>query len=60
MEYEYRVLTFPRQASRAEVKQALTEAAEYEHWEIDWVRLYFGGRRRVRLRRRIIRVRRTA
>ena len=60
MEYEYRVITFPRQATRAEVKQALTEAAEYEHWEIDRVRLYFGGRRRVRLRRRIIRVRRTA
>lgn len=60
MEFEYRVITFPKQASRSEVKQSLTEAAEYGHWEIDWVRLYFGGRRRVRLRRRIIRVQRTA
>ncbi|MDO5698183.1 MAG: DUF5703 family protein [Dermatophilus congolensis] len=59
MEFEYRVITFPRQATRTEVKQVLTEAAEYAHWEVDWVRLYFGGKRKVRLKRRIIRVRRT-
>lgn len=60
MELEYRTLTFDRHVGRAEVKQALTEAAEYEHWEIDRVLLYIGGARKVRLRRKIIRVRRTA
>lgn len=59
-EYEFRVLTFPRQTSRADVRQALADHAEYGHWELARTRLYLGGSRRVWLRRRIIRVRRTA
>ncbi|HET7474471.1 MAG TPA: DUF5703 family protein [Dermatophilaceae bacterium] len=60
MEYEYRVLAFPREASRAEVRQVIAEHCEYGHWEMQRLRLYFGGRRRVWLRRPVIRVRRTA
>lgn len=59
-EYEFRVLTFPRDMSRSEVRQAITDQAEYGHWELARSRLYLGGSRRVWLRRRIIRVRRTA
>lgn len=59
IEYEYRVLTFDRRASRAQVRQELTEHAEYGHWELARTRLYLGGRRRVWLRRKIIRVKRT-
>lgn len=60
VEYEYRVLQFPRQASRGEVRRVLAEHAEYGHWELERVRLRLGGARRVWLRRRIIRVQRTA
>jgi hypothetical protein len=37
----------------------LTEHAEYWPWELDRLRLYADGSRRVRLRRRIIRTVRT-
>lgn len=60
VEYEFRELRFQRDTSSAEVRQALTEAAEYGHWELVRVTLYWGGTRRATLRRRIIRVRRTA
>jgi hypothetical protein len=59
-EYEYRMLTFSRDQSRGEVRQSLAELAEYGHWELLRVSLYLGGVRRVVLRRRIIRVQRTA
>lgn len=60
MEYEYLVLTFDRDDSRADVKRALTEHAEYGHWDVHRLVRYWGGRRRVWLRRKIIRVKRTA
>ncbi|YAL84559.1 DUF5703 family protein [Dermacoccaceae bacterium W4C1] len=60
MEYEFRVLDFSRATSRADVRTALTEQAEYGHWELHRSRAYLGGRRRVWLRRKIIRVQRTA
>ncbi|GAA4992064.1 DUF5703 family protein [Kineococcus glutinatus] len=59
-QYEYRTLTFPRTTSRAEARRLLTEQADYGRWELDLVRVSFGGVRRVRLRRKIIRVVRTA
>jgi hypothetical protein len=59
-DYEYRILTLPRGASRAEVRQLLTEHAEYGRWELARTQLSFGGGRRAWLRRRIIRVERTA
>lgn len=59
-EYEYKVLSFSRDVGRAEVRQALTDAAEYGRWELARTCLYMGGTRKVWIRRRIIRVRRTA
>ncbi|WP_373694864.1 MULTISPECIES: DUF5703 family protein [Kineococcus] len=59
-QYEYRVLTIPRETSRADARRLLTEEAEYGRWELARVRLYLGGARKVWLRRRIIRVARTA
>ncbi|WP_202911634.1 DUF5703 family protein [Segeticoccus rhizosphaerae] len=60
VEYEYRVLHFPRDASRGDVRRVLTEHAEYGHWELSRMRLYWGGARKAWIRRKIIRVRRTA
>lgn len=60
VEYEYRTLTFSREVSRGDARRALAEHAEYGHWELLRMRLYFGGARRALLRRKIIRVRRTA
>ena len=59
-EYEYRVLTFGRDVSRSDMRRSLGEQAEYEHWELARTVVYEGGVRRAWLRRRIIRVRRTA
>ncbi len=59
-EYEYRMLTIPRGTSRADARRLLAEHAEYGRWELAVVRVYVGGSRRVWLRRKIIRVVRTA
>jgi len=60
MDYEYRVLSFGRAVSRAEICQVLVEHAEYGRWELARSVVYLGGQRRVWLRRKIIRVQRTA
>ncbi|AKT51932.1 DUF5703 family protein [Arsenicicoccus sp. oral taxon 190] len=59
-DYEYRTMTFGRDATRAEIRRALTDEAEYGHWELTRMSLYWGGVRRAEIRRRIIRVTRTA
>ena len=59
-DYEYRLLTIPRGMSRSEARRVIAEHAEYGHWELARTRLYMGGVRRVWLRRKIIRVVRTA
>lgn len=59
-DYEYRLVTVPRETSRAEVRRLLADLAEQGHWELARTRLYFGGARRIWVRRRIIRVVRTA
>lgn len=59
-DYEYRALIVARGTPRSEVRRMLTEHAEYGRWELARVRLTFGGRHQVWLRRRIIRVVRTA
>ncbi|WP_344974127.1 DUF5703 family protein [Salinactinospora qingdaonensis] len=59
VEYEYQDLRFPRGSTRGATRQALTEHAEYGHWELARVRLYPDGTRRVTLRRKIIRPVRT-
>lgn len=58
-EYEFQDLYVPRGVSRSEARRMLTDHAEYGHWELDRLRLYPDGSRRVRLRRRIIRPVRT-
>jgi hypothetical protein len=58
--YEYREFAFPRETSRDAARSVLTEYAEYGHWELARLRLYPDGRRRVWLRRRVMRVERTA
>ena len=59
VEWEYQRVTLPRGTSRNAAQRLLTEAAEREHWELDRLRLYPDGRRKVVLRRRIMRVRST-
>jgi hypothetical protein len=55
VEYEFRDVYVPRGVSRRAATRLLTDHAEYGHWELDRLRLYPDGSRRVRLRRRIIR-----
>ena len=59
-EYEWRVLVLPPRISRAEARDLLVGHAEYGGWELARVRVLTGGTRQVWLRRRIIRVVRTA
>jgi hypothetical protein len=54
-EYEFRSLMLPRTVSRNEARALLTEQAEYGHWELDRLRLFPDGRRKITLKRRIIR-----
>lgn len=56
VEFEWRILTFPREVTRADARRVIAEHAEYEQWELAKTRLYFGGARRVWLKRKIIRV----
>jgi len=58
-EYSYLVLSLPRGTTRDTARQILTEHAERGGWEIDRLRLYPDGRRRIQLRRKVIRVVRT-
>ena len=55
-EYEVRVIEFGREVPRSQIRQQLSEDAEYGHWELFRTRIYTGGRRRSWLRRKIIRV----
>jgi Family of unknown function (DUF5703) len=56
IDYEYQRLTLPRGTSRHAAQRLLTEAAEHGHWELDRLRLYPDGTRRVVLRRRYLKV----
>ena len=59
VEYQYRVMVFPSGVSAGDLRRAIAQEAEYGHWELSRLLLYFGGRRKVWLRRQIIRVERT-
>lgn len=52
-------MMLPRSVSRKAAQRLLTDHAEYGHWELDRLRLFPDGTRRVTLRRRIIRQVRT-
>lgn len=58
-DYEYQRLTLPRGTSRRVAQRLLTDAAEYGHWELDRLRLFPDGTRKITLRRRILRVKST-
>lgn len=58
-EYEYQRFELPRGTSRNVARRLLTDAAEYGRWELDRLRLYPDGRRKVVLRRRVLRVQST-
>ncbi len=60
MEYGELVLVFRRDVPSADERRTLAEHAEYGRWELARRVVYAGGLRRAWLRRRIIRVRRTA
>jgi hypothetical protein len=59
VEYTYLVLRLPRGTSRDAARRVLTEHAEHGGWELDRLRLYPDGSRRIQLRRKIIRQVRT-
>jgi len=59
VEYQYRVMFFPSGVTAGDLCRVVAQEAEYGHWELSRLRLYFGGARRVWLRRKIIRVQRT-
>lgn len=58
-EYEFRQLLLPRGTSRSATRQLLTEHAEYGRWELARLRRFPDGTRKITLRRKILRVRRT-
>jgi hypothetical protein len=59
MDFEFRRFVVPRSVGRSAVRRMLSAEAEYGGWELDRVRIFPNGVRRVTLRRRIIRVRST-
>ena len=59
IEYEFWNLTIDRRESRNAVTRMLTQAAEYQGWELERLRKDRTGQRTVVLRRKIIRMRST-
>jgi Family of unknown function (DUF5703) len=59
VEYSYLVLRLPRGTTRDAARQILVEHAELGGWELDRVRVYPDGSRRIQLRRKVIRAIRT-
>jgi len=55
-QYEYRVVRFDPGTTVPDARRLLTEEAEYGRWELARTLLYIGGRRKVWLRRKIIKV----
>ena len=55
VEYEFERLTISREFSRNFVTRLLVERAEHGGWELDRLRLFPDGTRKVVLRRKIIR-----
>jgi len=55
VEYEFERITLSRQLSRNVVARLLTDRAEHGGWELDRLRMFPDGTRKVVLRRKIIR-----
>lgn len=58
--YEYLVLSVDPYESLPDARQLITDHAEYGKWELERTRIYRGGQHRYWLRRKIMRVQRTA
>ena len=54
--WEFRVIDFSRNSDREGTRQLLTFKAEWGRWELDQTRIFRDGRKKVRLRRRVYRV----
>ncbi len=54
-EWQFEDLSVPRDWSRNQVTRLLVQRAETDGWELDRIRIGNDGRRRIRLRRKIIR-----
>jgi hypothetical protein len=54
--WEFRELSFSRESGLEETRELLTFKAERGRWELDRTRIYRDGRKKIRLRRKIIRV----
>ena len=54
--WEFREIDFSRNSDREETRQLLTFKAEWGRWELDQTRIFRDGRKKVRLRRRVYRV----
>ncbi len=59
-QYEYLVLTIGAGESLPAARRMLSEHAEYGKWELERSCIYVGGSRRYWLRRKVLRVERTA
>ncbi|MHA7207981.1 DUF5703 family protein [Arthrobacter sp. B0490] len=60
LQYEYLVLTVSAREPLPAARKLLTEHAEYGKWELERSCIYMGGDRRYWLRRKVLRVERTA
>lgn len=60
VDWEFDHVVFDREFPRGVVAKLLTERAEHGGWELDRVRITADGKRRVTLRRKVVRVLRTA
>lgn len=58
--WEFREISFSRESDRESTREYLTYKAERGRWELDQTRIYRDGRKKIRLKRKIIRVARTA
>jgi hypothetical protein len=54
--YEYRVVTVPAQTSTSSTSKAISDQAEYGRWEMAKSATYWGGAKRVWLRRKTLQV----
>jgi hypothetical protein len=52
VDYEYRAVELPRDATREQTRELLLIHADFGDWELHGHTIYPGGRRRVTVRRR--------
>ncbi|MDE0973766.1 MAG: DUF5703 family protein [Candidatus Nanopelagicales bacterium] len=54
--WEFREIFFSRDSDREETRQFVTLKADRGRWELDRTRIYRDGRKKIRLRRKVYRV----